>query len=75
MLRLPRSLSGITANVKACTNALAVAYGESAVWVACGDETVARIDPTTNKATKVASLDRLPRGIAAGEGGVWVTLN
>jgi hypothetical protein len=75
VLRLPRDLSGITADVKACSNALAIAYGESAVWVACGDETVARIDPTTNRATKVASLGRLPRGIAAGEGGVWVTLN
>jgi hypothetical protein len=75
VLRLPRSLKGITADVKACTNALAIAYGESAVWVACGDETVARIDPATNRATKVASLGRLPRGIAAGEGGVWVTLN
>jgi DNA-binding beta-propeller fold protein YncE len=75
VLRLPRNLSGITADVKACTNALAIAYGESAVWVACGDETVARVDPATNRATKVASLDRLPRGIAAGEGGVWVTLN
>jgi hypothetical protein len=75
VVRLPRNLSGITADVKACSNALAIAYGESAVWVACGDETVARIDPTTNRATKVASFDRLPRGIAAGEGGVWVTLN
>lgn len=75
VLRLPRDLSGISADVKACSNALAIAYGESAVWVACGDETVARIDPATNRATKVVSLDRLPRGIAAGEGGVWVTLN
>jgi DNA-binding beta-propeller fold protein YncE len=75
VVRLPRSLSGITANVKACSNALALAYGESAVWVACGDETVVRIDPATDKATEVASVGRLPRGIAAGEGGVWVTLN
>jgi hypothetical protein len=75
VLRLPRSLGGITANVKACSNALAIAYGESAVWVACGDDTVVRVDPATDKATKVASVGRLPRGIAAGEGGVWVTLN
>ena len=54
---------------------LAVAYGESAVWVACGDETVVRVDPATNRASKVASVGRLPRGIAADEGGVWVTLN
>jgi len=75
VLRLPRSLSGITANVKACKNALAIAYGESAVWVACGDDTIVRVDPATNRATSVASVGRLPRGIAAGEGGVWVTLN
>jgi streptogramin lyase len=75
IVRLPRSLNGITANVKACDNALALAYGESAVWAACADDTVVRIDPATNRATKVASVGRLPRGIAAGEGGVWVTLN
>jgi YVTN family beta-propeller protein len=75
VVRLPRTLDGITANVKACANALAIAYGESAVWVACGDDTVVRIDPVTNRATKVVSVGGLPRGIAAGEGGVWVTLN
>jgi DNA-binding beta-propeller fold protein YncE len=75
VLRLPRDLSRITADIKACTNALAIAYGESAVWLACSDGTVARVDPATNRAAKVASLGRLPRGIAAGEGGVWVTLN
>jgi DNA-binding beta-propeller fold protein YncE len=75
VVRLPRSLGGITADVKACDNALALAYGESAIWVACGDQSVVRIDPATNRATKVASVGRLPRGIAAGEGGVWVTLN
>ena len=75
VLRVPRDLDRITADIKACANALAVAYGESAVWVACGDETVVRVDPATNRASKVASVGRLPRGIAAGEGGVWVTLN
>lgn len=75
VLRVRRDLSRITADVKACVNAIAVAYGESAVWVACGDDTVVRVDPATNRAAKVASLGRLPRGIAAGEGGVWVTLN
>ena len=33
-------LGGIVAAIPACRNALALAYGERAVWVACGDGTV-----------------------------------
>jgi DNA-binding SARP family transcriptional activator/ABC-type branched-subunit amino acid transport system substrate-binding protein len=51
----------------------AVAFGEGAVWATneISDE-VYRIDPDTNEA-RVVSRMAAPRGIAVGEGGVWVT--
>jgi len=74
LLRLDPLLHGIT-KIPVCTNALAVAFGEGAAWVACSDMTVVEVDPTTARATRRIPVGRLPRGIAAGEGGVWVTLN
>ena len=53
----------------------AIAFGEGGVWVACGDNTVVRIDPSTDEASEPIHVDGLPRGIAAGAGAVWVTLN
>ena len=66
-------LRGITAKIPACRNALAVAYGEGAAWVACGDMTVVRVDPTTDSPAAPIPVGRLPRGIAAGEGGLGHT--
>ena len=60
--------------IPVCHNALALAYGEGAVWVACNDKVV-RIDPATGTAGKGIALASFPRGIAAGEGSVWVTLD
>ena len=50
-----------------------VAFGEGAVWAfnEIADE-VYRIDPDTNEA-RVVSRIAAPRGVAVGEGGVWVT--
>ena len=75
MLRLDPKLGGIVAAIPACRNALALSYGEQAVWVACGDGTVVRLDPATDRAGPAIPVGGLPRGIAAGEGAVWVTLN
>jgi DNA-binding SARP family transcriptional activator/ABC-type branched-subunit amino acid transport system substrate-binding protein/streptogramin lyase len=51
----------------------AVAFGEGAVWATneLTDE-IYRIDPDTNEA-RVVSRMAAPRGVAVGEGGVWVT--
>ena len=68
-------LGGIAAAIPACRNALSIAYGEGAVWVACGDETVVRVDPATDQPSVPIRVGGLPRGIAAGEHAVWVTLN
>ena len=45
------------------------------MWVACGNATVVRVDPKTDTAGPPIHVDGLPRGIAAGGGAVWVTLN
>ena len=45
------------------------------MWVACGDATVVRVDPSTNRPGAPIDVGALPRGIAAGDGAVWVTLN
>ena len=75
ILRIDRQLRGIVASIPVCRNALAIAYGEAAVWVACGNATVVRVDPKTDTAGPPIHVDGLPRGIAAGGGAVWVTLN
>ena len=72
--RAPR-LAGIKASIRACKNALALAYGEGGVWVACANGTVVRLDPATDRPSATVNVGHLPRGIAAGEGSVWVTLN
>jgi DNA-binding beta-propeller fold protein YncE len=63
------------ASIPTCANALAVAYGAGAAWVACGNGTVVGVDPSTNTPGRPISVGGLPRGIAAGEGAVWVTLD
>jgi streptogramin lyase len=80
--RAPSATStlGRTRSCRPCSwthraNALALAYGEGAVWVACGDSTVVRVDPKTGRAGPAIDVGALPRGIAAADGAVWVTLN
>jgi virginiamycin B lyase len=75
VLRIEPRLGRITASIPACKNALAIAYGEGAVWVACGNNTVVRVDPATDSPAAPILVGRLPRGIAAGAGAIWVTLN
>jgi hypothetical protein len=75
VIRVDPDLRRIVASIHVCGNALAVAYGEGAVWVACGDATVVRVDPSTNRPGAPIDVGALPRGIAAGDGAVWVTLN
>jgi YVTN family beta-propeller protein len=55
---------------------VAIAFGEGSVWVAnANDHTISRIDPKTNDVTATIKLGNVtPRGIAVGEGKVWVTV-
>jgi virginiamycin B lyase len=40
--------------------------------IVLGSNTVARIDPSTNRFTSVVGVGELPTGVAIGEGAVWV---
>jgi DNA-binding beta-propeller fold protein YncE len=72
--RIDARLRREPATIPVCRNALSLAYGEGAVWVACSDGVV-RLDPASGSAVKRIALASFPRGIAAGEGSVWVTLD
>jgi DNA-binding SARP family transcriptional activator/DNA-binding beta-propeller fold protein YncE len=54
-------------------NPLGVAVGEGSVWVANGDGTVTRVDPSSYETTTI-EIGRSLAGIAAGDGAVWVTV-
>jgi hypothetical protein len=43
--------------------------------VACGDATVVRVDPKSDRPGEPIHVGALPRGIAADDGAVFVTLN
>jgi streptogramin lyase len=75
VLRVDEKLAGISARIPVCHNALAVAYGSGSVWTACGNGTIARVEPATDRVSAVVPVGRLPRGIAVGEGAVWVTID
>jgi YVTN family beta-propeller protein len=49
-----------------------VAVGEGAVWVACEEGTVARVDPATRRVVEKIPVGRDPAGVAVGGGAVWV---
>jgi YVTN family beta-propeller protein len=52
-----------------------IAAGAEDVWVANGlDGTVVRIEPTTAKVSRKITLGYSPRGVALGDGSVWVTI-
>ena len=73
LIRVDPKLRGIVAHIPVCHNALGVAYGLGAVWVACSDAVV-RVDPETDEPAERIEVEGLPRAVAAGEGAVWVTV-
>ena len=56
-----------------------VAVGAGAVWVACSDGTVARIDPNgaggLGRVVRTIRIGATPNGIAVGDGAVWVSVD
>ena len=52
-----------------------IAFEPHGVWVTnLLDDTVSRIDPATNRVSRVIHMPAAPRDLAIGEGRVWVTL-
>lgn len=56
-----------------------VAVGAGAIWVACADGTVARIDPNgaggLGRVVRTIRIGATPNGIAVGDGAVWVSVD
>ena len=52
--------------------ATGVAAGAGGIWVTSMDGQVVRIDPRSNRVRRMTVLEASPRGIAVGEGAVWV---
>ena len=52
---------------------LEVAVGEGGVWVSnSGDDTVSRIDPSSNEAVADIDVCAAPEGVAVADGSIWV---
>jgi len=49
-----------------------LAFADGSVWVAYGDQQVARIDPRTNLVAATVQVGRHPVGLATGQEGLWV---
>ncbi len=69
----PSKNMGVPPTGVAGTLPSAVATGFDAVWVANTGDNVVRINPRTNGVVRPISVGGGPRGIAVGEGAVWVT--
>jgi DNA-binding SARP family transcriptional activator/DNA-binding beta-propeller fold protein YncE len=55
------------------TDIMGVAVGEGAAWgLVSGEDTVWRINPGWNRATRTIDVNRRPSGLAVGAGSVWV---
>jgi YVTN family beta-propeller protein len=77
--RIDPATNQVTATIPVGRHPSGIAIGEGAVWVTnAGDRTISRIDPVRNEVVgSPVRVDAFPRGyakIAAGAGGVWVTM-
>lgn len=54
-------------------NPIGIAVGEGSLWVANGDGTISRVDPTSYETTTIR-VGRHLGGIAVGDGAVWVAV-
>src|SRR5205807_908673 len=49
LYRVDLRLHGIRRRIRVCRDTQGVAYGEGGVWLACGDASVVRVDPRTDR--------------------------
>jgi streptogramin lyase len=72
LIRLDPSTGRVVARLPIGRSGDAIAVGERSVWVAdTADNKVVRIDPSTSRVIATLHISG-PRGIATGEGAVWV---
>ena len=74
LTRIDPDSNNIVADVSLGAKPLALAFGQSALWVATDNNELLKISPYTIVTTEVIKVGKSPRSIALGDGAVW-TLN
>jgi YVTN family beta-propeller protein len=85
VFRVDPTSGRVIATIDAPLQLAYIAIGEGSVWIVAedtpdenqsgssGHSSIARIDPSTNTLIPVIRAPGLPRGLAAGQGGVWIS--
>jgi virginiamycin B lyase len=74
LTRIDPDSNTVIAEVPLGAKALALAFGQSALWVATDNNELLKISPYTIVTSEIIKVGKSPRSIAFGEGAVW-TLN
>jgi YVTN family beta-propeller protein len=74
LTRIDPDANAAVAELPLGARALAIAFGQSALWVATENHELLKISPYTVVTQEIIKVGKSPRSIAIGEGSVW-TLN
>jgi YVTN family beta-propeller protein len=74
LTRIDPDSNTVVADVPLGARALAMAFGQGALWIATGDNTLLKVSPYTVVTSEIIEVGKSPASIAIGEGAVW-TLN
>jgi streptogramin lyase len=74
LTRIDPESNAAVADVPLGAKALAIAFGQGALWVATEKDELLKINPYTVVTSEIIKVGKSPRSIAFGEGAVW-TLN
>lgn len=72
--RIDPESNAVVADVPLGARALAIAFGQGALWIATEKNELLKVSPYTIVTSEIISVGKSPRSIAIGEGAVW-TLN
>lgn len=74
LTRIDPETNKAVADVPLGVQALAMTFGQSALWIATANDELLRISPYTIVTNEIIKVGKSPRSIAIGEGSIW-TLN
>jgi len=74
LTRFDPESNAVVADVPLGAKVLALAFGQSALWIATDNNELLKVSPYTVVTTETIKVGKSPRSIAIGEGAVW-TLN
>ena len=74
LTRIDPESNAIVADVPLGAKALALAFGQGALWVSTDNNELLKVSPYTVVTTEIIKVGKSPQSIAIGEGAVW-TLN